>query len=236
MFAAVNSALPEIEEFHKGPRLRTGMPWLTLGWRDTTFNPASEQGQHQLASIDLVLETNSYDSELSQDMAMDYMTVLDAIIRSAGPFPSYADWTKQLPIVHESVLNGNPLTTSLNSGGSGYQANDTVTGHTASDLHVTINTVDGTGKVLTYTVTAVGTGIFADEAVELLDGGNGAGFSLNIVTVSPVTIPLPVGSVKNVFITRESLEQVVRQGTNIPVLAVSMEITVEFEERMDSGA
>ncbi len=104
--AAVNPSLRPIQEFHKGPRVRVAMPWMTVGYRSTDFDDSWEQIIKEGAQIDINLETGAFDSELSQDAAMDYLVVLDGILRSAGPPYAYTDWVTPLPIVHESVPFG----------------------------------------------------------------------------------------------------------------------------------
>lgn len=243
--AAVNSALLPITEFHKGPRTFTAMPWMILGYRDTTFDETSEQSQHQLAVIDIVLDVGQYDGELAQDMAMDYLIVLDAILRNAGPPPSYIDWMTPLPVTLESVQsnNGVPLATTLHAGGIGYHTGDTVQGQNSgtTPFTATVLTVSGPGGVLTYSVTSVGNAAYAVGAVEPMvnvapQSGAGTGLTLNITAITPLTTPLPVGSIKEIFIQREGLAVVNRQDIDGPVLAVNLELKVEFEEYMLSSA
>lgn len=103
-----------IQEFHLGPRYRTGFPWLTVAYRDTNFDPDSQEVTMQDATYRLELEIGNFDSEWSQKTAIQWMAILDAIFRSAGPPYSYTDWTTSLPISLESSPSG--FTTPLPAG------------------------------------------------------------------------------------------------------------------------
>ena len=101
--AVVNSQLATINEFHKGPGLRTAFPWLMLAASGVTF----DEGTHpytrsQEAGVTLALEVGQFDQEMAQDNAQDYARVLDMIVTTA----STADWVTSLPIVHETVPSG----------------------------------------------------------------------------------------------------------------------------------
>ncbi len=115
--AIVNSALNPINEFHKGPGLRTAFPWLTLAVEGVAFDPTAEGfTRRQQARVSLALDVGQFDQEMAQDNAQDYARVLDMIVTSAGPQPSsLADWITALPISHETVPGG---TTAPNAAGS----------------------------------------------------------------------------------------------------------------------
>jgi len=99
-----NSPLDPITEFHKGPGMRTGWPWLSLEIGATSFDrDADRTTRHQEIRILLVLETGQYDQEMAQADAQDYARLLDQIVTSAGPWPALADWSTPLPIQHETA-------------------------------------------------------------------------------------------------------------------------------------
>lgn len=102
--SSVNAQLAPIEEFHKGPRMRTAFPWMTVVYDGTQFREASQNTREQHLVVVVQLEVGNFDSELAQDQAIDYLRVLDAIFTYlAGPPPSFQDWESALPIVHETV-------------------------------------------------------------------------------------------------------------------------------------
>jgi len=108
--AIVNPALVPINEFHKGPGLRTALPWLTVAADSVTF-AADELGTRQSRSrIALALDVGQYDQEMAQDNAQDYARVLDMVVTTA----SETDWETPLPISQETVPGG--MTTPSASG------------------------------------------------------------------------------------------------------------------------
>src|ERR1035437_5747113 len=92
-----------------------------------------------------------------------------------------------------TVTGGAIATSSLATGGLGYVVNDTGVFPSAMGTRATytVNTVDGTGAVLTFTVSAAGTGFQPAYGVSGAVGGAqpgvGAGFSINVLTVSAAT-------------------------------------------------
>jgi hypothetical protein len=111
-----NQPLSAISEFHKGPGARTGWPWLYLEIGPTNFERGDDKTtRHHQVRINLALDTGQYDQEMAQEDAQDYARLLDMIISSAGPWPSFGDWTTPLPIQHETVPGG---TTAPNAGGT----------------------------------------------------------------------------------------------------------------------
>jgi len=99
----VNSALAPINEFHKGPGIRTALPWLTLVVDSTAFDRAAEVfTRHHTSRVSLALDVGQFDQEMAQDNAQDYARVLDVVITTA----STADWQTVLPITHETVPSG----------------------------------------------------------------------------------------------------------------------------------
>src|SRR5712692_9116310 len=99
----VNSALAPINEFHKGPGIRTALPWLTLVVDSIAFDRAAEVfTRHPTSRISLALAVGQFDQEMAQDNAQDYARVLDVVITTA----SAADWQTALPITHETVPSG----------------------------------------------------------------------------------------------------------------------------------
>jgi hypothetical protein len=102
-----NQALSAISEFHKGPGVRTGWPWLFLEVGATNFSRGDDKAiRHHELRVNLALDTGQYDQEMAQEDAQDYARLLDMIITSAGPWPSLGDWTMPLPIAHETVPSG----------------------------------------------------------------------------------------------------------------------------------
>jgi len=102
-----NQPLVPITEFHKGPGARTGWPWLSLEIGPTNFDRGDDRTtRHHEVRVNLALDTGQYDQEMAQEDAQDYGRLLDMIIASAGPWPSFGDWTTSLPIQHETVPSG----------------------------------------------------------------------------------------------------------------------------------
>src|SRR5947209_6267366 len=91
--AIVNGSLQTINEFHKGPGMRTAYPWLTLAVDGMSFDRAAHpQTRHEFARVSLALDVGQFDQEFAQDNAQDYARMLDVAITSA---PS-SDWTAPL--------------------------------------------------------------------------------------------------------------------------------------------
>jgi hypothetical protein len=101
--AIVNPALSAINEFHKGPGLRTAFPWLMIAASGVTFSEdAHPYTRSQEARVALALDVGQFDQEIAQDNAQDYARVLDMIVTTA----TTADWVTSLPIIHETVPGG----------------------------------------------------------------------------------------------------------------------------------
>ena len=101
--AVVNGTLSPINEFHKGPGMRTALPWLTLGINGLRFGiDEYPYVRSEDINMALTLDVGQYNQELAQDMAQDYARVLDIILTTA---PS-SDWITPLPIAHETVIGG----------------------------------------------------------------------------------------------------------------------------------
>jgi len=107
----VNPALPQIEEFHKGPGLRTALPWLTVSLDELEFGEDELGTRQSRPRIALVLDVGQFNQESAQDNAQDYARVLDMVITTA----SESDWETPLPISQETVPSG---TTSPNAPGA----------------------------------------------------------------------------------------------------------------------
>ena len=102
-----NQPLSAIAQFRKGPGPRMGWPWLYLEIGPTTFERGDDlAARHYEVRMSLALDTGQYDQEMAQEDAQDYARLLDMIITSAGPWPSFSDWTTPLPIQHETVPSG----------------------------------------------------------------------------------------------------------------------------------
>lgn len=109
--AIVNASLAPIGEFHKGPGLRTALPWLTLSLDGLEFSEDVLGTRQSRPRIALVLDSGQFDQEMAQDNAQDYARVLDMVVTTA----SESDWETPLPITHETVPTG---MTSPNAAGS----------------------------------------------------------------------------------------------------------------------
>ena len=89
-----------------------------------------------------------------------------------------------------SDSGGAIASSSLGNGGIGYAVNDTgVVANAMGTLATyTVNTVSGTGAVLTYTISGAGTGYLAGYGYATATGGgqpgSGSGFTVNILTVT----------------------------------------------------
>ena len=89
-----------------------------------------------------------------------------------------------------TATGGAIATKSLGNGGAGYAVNDTgvVLGAAGTQATYTVNTVDGDGAVLTFTLATAGTGYLAANGCQTAPAGAqpGAGydFTLNILTVT----------------------------------------------------
>lgn len=84
----------------------------------------------------------------------------------------------------------------LGSGGTGYSVNDTLTlvQSDASNCTITVNTVDGSGVILTWSIVTGGTGYSTANGLGVT-GGHGTGATFNVTGISPtnlVVIPVPV--------------------------------------------
>jgi hypothetical protein len=109
--AIVNPALLPIGQFHKGPGLRTALPWLTLSLENLQFGEDVLGTRQSRSRIALTLDVGQFDQEMAQDNAQDYAHVLDMVITTA----SESDWETPLPISQETVPSG---MTSPNAPGS----------------------------------------------------------------------------------------------------------------------
>ncbi|HEV2380334.1 MAG TPA: hypothetical protein VG206_11130 [Terriglobia bacterium] len=100
--AIVNPSLAPINEFHKGPGLRTALPWLTVSVDSLTFAADALGTRQSLSRIALTLDVGQYDREMAQDNVQDYARVMDMVITTA----SEADWETPLAISLETVPAG----------------------------------------------------------------------------------------------------------------------------------
>ena len=107
----VNPSLVPIEEFHKGPAMRTALPWLGLTAESTKFDALAPDVRKSLTRVSLALDVGQFDQDLAQDNAQDYARVLDMVITTAP----LSDFTLPLPVAHVSVPSG---TTSPSAPGS----------------------------------------------------------------------------------------------------------------------
>ena len=100
--AVVNAALVPVAEFHKGPGLRTALPWLTVSLDGLEFAEDVLGTRRSHPRLALTLDVGQFDQEMAQDNAQDYARVLDMVITTA----SESDWETPLPISHETVPSG----------------------------------------------------------------------------------------------------------------------------------
>jgi hypothetical protein len=100
--SVVNPALAPINEFHKGPGLRTAFPWLTLAVDSLAFEQDVLGTRESRSRIALTLDVGQFDQEMAQDNAQDYARMLDVVLTTA----SESDWETPLPISHETVPDG----------------------------------------------------------------------------------------------------------------------------------
>ncbi|HEV3278299.1 MAG TPA: hypothetical protein VG860_15885 [Terriglobia bacterium] len=100
--AIVNPALLPIAEFHKGPGLRTALPWLTVSLDGFEFDEDVLGTRQSRPRIALTLDAGQFDQEMAQDNAQDYARVLDMVITTA----SETDWETPLAISQETVPSG----------------------------------------------------------------------------------------------------------------------------------
>ena len=98
----VNPTLAPINEFHKGPGLRTAFPWLALAVDGLSFAQDVLGTRESRSRIMLTLDVGQFDQEMAQDEAQDYARVLDMVLTTA----SESDWEVPLPISHETVPGG----------------------------------------------------------------------------------------------------------------------------------
>lgn len=109
--AIVNPALQPIAEFHKGPGVRTALPWLVTSVEGLEFDEDASGSRHSRPRVALALDVGQFDQEMAQDNAQDYARVLDMVINTA----SESDWETPLAISQETVPSG---VTSPNASGS----------------------------------------------------------------------------------------------------------------------
>src|SRR5262249_12880726 len=84
-----------------------------------------------------------------------------------------------------------PAALSVGTPGTGYVVGDTVADAFGNTLRATVNTVDGSGGVLTFTITApwstfdVGPGTSIDTINVAPQSGAGTGFAFQVDSVNP---------------------------------------------------
>ena len=97
--AVVNPHLEPLTEFHKGPVTPTVPLWMYLGLGNIRFDQESWETRHYLATLQLALYVAQVDPDQGQELIFDYGRMVDMVLTSAGPPPSFADRTTALPIV-----------------------------------------------------------------------------------------------------------------------------------------
>ncbi len=96
--AVVNSSLGAIQEVHKGATAPTGFPWLVVWPSAVSFDQDSLDSRHYHARLHLAVYWSDNDPDRGQDLIHDYARLLDVIVTSSGPPPSFADMTTALAI------------------------------------------------------------------------------------------------------------------------------------------
>jgi len=153
------------------------------------FTPGTEPFGYNSTELFLYVDDNDIFPVLSLDEATfgDVGGAKYGIFNSAGSI-GLSNNIVNKPIVLKSAnvigFIGSILTSSLDSGGSGYTVSDTIT---IRDAILTVNTVDGGGAVLTYTVTDTGTGIEVDIYTQDSSSGSGIDFSISVDSITPLS-------------------------------------------------
>lgn len=107
-----------------------------------------------------------------------------ADIPASGGTPGSPNYSVQY-----NEAEGSILTSEIQSNGSGYTVNDVIS-LTGSDAQITVDSVDGGGEVLTYTVTNPGTNVYPTNLSGqnpfgyLTTGGSGTNFRLNVLSIT----------------------------------------------------
>jgi len=105
--ALVNAALNPVNEFHFGPVMPTADPWMYLKGGRIAFVPDDdEQTRDWHGVLQLALYHSNTDPEQGQLNILDYGRVLDMILTSCGPPPTYVDWMTALAITSNYVSGG----------------------------------------------------------------------------------------------------------------------------------
>jgi hypothetical protein len=100
--ALVNPSLAPIGEFHKGPGLRTSLPWMGVALDGLAFAADVLGTRQSRCRVALALDVGQYDQEMAHDNAQDYARVLDMVLTTASP----SDWETPLAIAQETVPGG----------------------------------------------------------------------------------------------------------------------------------
>lgn len=166
---------------------------IMLGILEQGGTPSPSDSSDALAELNTMWEAWGIDEGLIYAIASRKFPIAASIAFYAlGPG---AIWDSPIPgKIYEAIFcsatGGAIATSSLKNGGSGYAANDTgiILGAGGTRATYTVNTVDASGAVLTYTISAAGTGYIPgygyDTATAGAQPGIGARFTLNILTVT----------------------------------------------------
>lgn len=135
-------------------------------------------------------ESVSYNADIAPFLGLAESAVLNSTFEGNNFTKAIAaNAAVNLKYVGDNDPAAGPIvTTTIASGGSGYAPGDEFgiiplgSGNEASG---TINTVDGGGAVLTYTVSDPGTGYSISAGLVTETGGAGSGFTINITAVQP---------------------------------------------------
>ena len=98
----VNPGLSPINEFHKGPGMRTAFPWLALAVDSTKFDGQALGTRKSTTRVILALDVGQFDQDMAQESGQDYARVLDMVITSAP----LEDFMSPLPILHQTAPGG----------------------------------------------------------------------------------------------------------------------------------
>lgn len=152
------------------------------------FNAGSEVFANNSMPLYLYLDDGDFFPVLSVDQA-SFSELGDSygVFFASGSLGVTANIVNK-PIVLKSEnaigYTGSILTSSINSGGTGHTVSDTIT---IGDALITVNTVDGGGAVLTYTVTGAGSGFVVDVYNQDSTSGSGIDFSISVDSITPLS-------------------------------------------------
>ncbi len=127
------------------------------------------------------LVQNSTNDNTHNDTRISSVT-LDDVTTNGFVMMSYGDYARYIRTVMV-VNSGGILTSSINTAGTGYTANDVLTIADGTAGTIKVLTVDGSGVVLTYQLVTPGS--LYTVGTHASTGGTGTGFILSVDSVNP---------------------------------------------------